>query len=201
MHRRRIGARSLAKLDIENVPVMPFVGDEIDYLSADEEDQLRHRAGERARWTNAASSSMTAFRRATTRSSWSRPAHRIDYMDIAPRQIVGISAALIPFLEHDDANRALMGSNMQRQAVPLLQPGCADCQHGHGRQAAYDSGQVLVATWTAKSSAYRAIGSSCRRRTATNAFTVCASTTAPTNRPASTSARLSTRASASRRAM
>ena len=43
-------------------------------------------------------------------------------MDVAPRQIVGISAALIPFLEHDDANRALMGSNMQRQAVPLLKP-------------------------------------------------------------------------------
>ena len=53
-------------------------------------------------------------------------------MDVAPRQIVGISAALIPFLEHDDANRALMGSNMQRQAVPLLQPGRADCQHGRG---------------------------------------------------------------------
>ena len=49
----------------------------------------------------------------------------IDYMDVAPHQIVGISAALIPFLEHDDANRALMGSNMQAQAVPLLSTGCA----------------------------------------------------------------------------
>jgi DNA-directed RNA polymerase subunit beta len=66
-------------------------------------------------------------------------------MDVAPRQIVGISAALIPFLEHDDANRALMGSNMQRQAVPLLQPDVPIVSTGMERQAAYDSGQVLVA--------------------------------------------------------
>ncbi len=44
----------------------------------------------------------------------------VEYVDVSPKQIVGVSAALIPFLEHDDANRALMGSNMQRQAVPLL---------------------------------------------------------------------------------
>ncbi len=44
----------------------------------------------------------------------------VDYVDVSPKQIVGVSAALIPFLEHDDANRALMGSNMQRQAVPLI---------------------------------------------------------------------------------
>ena len=50
------------------------------------------------------------------------PPDRIDYMDVAPEQLVSIAAALIPFLEHDDANRALMGSNMQRQAVPLLNP-------------------------------------------------------------------------------
>ena len=46
----------------------------------------------------------------------------VEYMDVAPNQIVGLSASLIPFLEHDDANRALMGSNMQRQAVPLIAP-------------------------------------------------------------------------------
>jgi len=48
------------------------------------------------------------------------PAEDIEYIDVAPSQMVGVSAGLIPFLEHDDANRALMGSNMQRQAVPLL---------------------------------------------------------------------------------
>src|SRR5690606_3231826 len=72
------------------------------------------------------------------------PSSRIDYMDVAPRQIVGISAALIPFLEHDDANRALMGSNMQRQAVPLLRPDVPIVSTGMEGQAAYDSGQVLV---------------------------------------------------------
>jgi DNA-directed RNA polymerase subunit beta len=73
------------------------------------------------------------------------PATKIDYIDVAPRQIVGISAALIPFLEHDDANRALMGSNMQRQAVPLLVPDVPSVSTGMEDQAALDSGQVIVA--------------------------------------------------------
>ena len=51
-----------------------------------------------------------------------RDKDKIDYMDVAPNQIVSIAASLIPFLEHDDANRALMGSNMQRQAVPIMNP-------------------------------------------------------------------------------
>jgi DNA-directed RNA polymerase subunit beta len=66
-------------------------------------------------------------------------------MDVAPRQIVGVSAALIPFLEHDDANRALMGSNMQRQAVPLLQPHVPIVSTGMELQAARNSGQVVQA--------------------------------------------------------
>ncbi|MCB0169051.1 MAG: DNA-directed RNA polymerase subunit beta [Anaerolineae bacterium] len=70
---------------------------------------------------------------------------KIDYMDVSPKQIVGISAALIPFLEHDDANRALMGSNMQRQAVPLVRPEAPVVGTGMEPQAAVDSGQVLVA--------------------------------------------------------
>ena len=52
---------------------------------------------------------------------------KVDYMDVAPNQIVSIAASLIPFLEHDDANRALMGSNMQRQAVPLIEPEAPYC--------------------------------------------------------------------------
>src|SRR5690606_35847285 len=70
---------------------------------------------------------------------------RIDYMDVAPRQVVGISAALIPFLEHDDANRALMGSNMQRQAVPLLNADVPIVSTGMELRAAYDSGQISIA--------------------------------------------------------
>ncbi len=70
---------------------------------------------------------------------------RIDFMDVAPEQLVSIAAALIPFLEHDDANRALMGSNMQRQAVPLLFPQAPYVGTGLERKVASDSGAVVVA--------------------------------------------------------
>jgi len=73
------------------------------------------------------------------------PADQVDYMDVSPKQIVSVSAALIPFLEHDDANRALMGSNMQRQAVPLIMPESPTVGTGIEHQAALDSGQVVVA--------------------------------------------------------
>ena len=66
-------------------------------------------------------------------------------MDVAPNQVVGISAALIPFLEHDDANRALMGSNMQTQAVPLLRPEVPIVSTGMEEAAVADSGQVVIA--------------------------------------------------------
>jgi DNA-directed RNA polymerase subunit beta len=70
---------------------------------------------------------------------------RIDYMDVAPEQLVSIAAALIPFLEHDDANRALMGSNMQRQAVPLLNPRTPVVGTGLEEKVARDSGAVVLA--------------------------------------------------------
>src|SRR3954466_5425160 len=70
---------------------------------------------------------------------------RIDYMDVAPEQLVSIAAALIPFLEHDDANRALMGSNMQRQAVPLLNPRTPLVGTGLEGKVARDSGAVVIA--------------------------------------------------------
>src|SRR6266567_2720089 len=70
---------------------------------------------------------------------------RIDYMDVAPEQLVSIAAALIPFLEHDDANRALMGSNMQRQAVPLLNPRTPLVGTGLEGKVATDSGAVVIA--------------------------------------------------------
>ena len=66
-------------------------------------------------------------------------------MDVSPKQVVSVATALIPFLEHDDANRALMGSNMQRQAVPLLEPESPIVGTGMEERAARDSGQVLVA--------------------------------------------------------
>ena len=135
--------KRVAKLDLLDIPVVPFVSEEIYYLSADAED----------RYTIAQATTPLNDQREFLRA---RPSCRhaskflfatpdmIDYMDVAPRQIVGISAALIPFLEHDDANRALMGSNMQRQAVPLLRPDVPIVSTGMEMQAARDSGQVIV---------------------------------------------------------
>ena len=134
----------LKKAGIEQVPVVPFVLDEIVYFSADDEDHyIIAQANSRLNDLNEFVSDRVSVR--YKQSFRVEPAQKVDYIDIAPRQIVGISAALIPFLEHDDANRALMGSNMQRQAVPLLKPDVPVVSTGMEDQAAYDSGQVLVA--------------------------------------------------------
>ena len=72
------------------------------------------------------------------------PVDQVQYIDVAPGQMVGVSAGLIPFLEHDDANRALMGSNMQRQAVPLLDHRAAARGHGHGAATSALNSSMLV---------------------------------------------------------
>jgi DNA-directed RNA polymerase subunit beta len=136
-------ARQFLAAGVKNVPVLPFVVEEIEYMSADREDnfviaQANVETDRLGQIVSPRVNSRYAQKFLTV------PTARIDYMDIAPRQIVGISAALIPFLEHDDANRALMGSNMQRQAVPLLRPDVPIVSTGMENQAAYDSGQVLV---------------------------------------------------------
>ena len=69
----------------------------------------------------------------------------VDYVDVSPRQMVSVATALIPFLEHDDANRALMGANMQRQAVPLIRSDSPLVGTGMEYRAAVDAGDVLVA--------------------------------------------------------
>ena len=69
----------------------------------------------------------------------------VDYMDVSPKQLVSVATALIPFLEHDDANRALMGANMQRQAVPLLRATAPYIGTGVEGRAARDAGDVLLA--------------------------------------------------------
>ncbi|MGQ0604997.1 MAG: DNA-directed RNA polymerase subunit beta [Anaerolineales bacterium] len=136
-------ARKLSKF-VDEIPIVPFVSEEIHYLSADAEDRYTI-----AQATTPLNETMEFVRARPSCRHASKflfaPPERIDYMDVAPRQIVGISAALIPFLEHDDANRALMGSNMQRQAVPLLRPDVPIVSTGMEKQAALDSGQVLTA--------------------------------------------------------
>jgi DNA-directed RNA polymerase subunit beta len=74
----------------------------------------------------------------------SDPLH-VDYVDLSPKQVVSVAASLIPFLEHDDANRALMGANMQRQAVPLVRPEIPLVGTGMESQTATASGKVLMA--------------------------------------------------------
>ena len=73
------------------------------------------------------------------------PPEQVDYMDVSPRQMTSVATSLIPFLEHDDANRALMGSNMQRQAVPLLKPHAPLVGTGMEHRLAVDSGEILIA--------------------------------------------------------
>jgi DNA-directed RNA polymerase subunit beta len=135
-------ARTLSKAG-RPIPIVPFVSEEAHYLTADEED----------RWLIAQANAPLNERQEFVRPRASCRHHgdflfatpdQIDYMDVAPRQIVGVSASLIPFLEHDDANRALMGSNMQTQAVPLIRQEVPLVSTGMERQAAIDSGQVIL---------------------------------------------------------
>ena len=107
------------------------VTDEIAWLDANEEEDC-DRSRRRTRRSTPTARSSTSWCSAASRATTTRslPPDRIDYMDVAPEQLVSIAAALIPFLEHDDANRALMGSNMQRQSVPLLNPADAAGRHG-----------------------------------------------------------------------
>ncbi len=126
------------------VAIVPYITDQYDYLSADAEDK----------YVIAQANAPLTDRKEFVRDRVSCRYHSgfifsqpdaVDYMDVAPHQVVGISAALIPFLEHDDANRALMGSNMMAQAVPLVRPEIPLVSTGMEYHAALDSGQVVVA--------------------------------------------------------
>ncbi len=126
------------------IRVKPFAGREVVYLTADEDEQASiAQASSQLNAVGEFQNPRPSARRAET-FLFEQPS-RIRYMDVSPKQIVGVSAALIPFLEHDDANRALMGSNMQRQAVPLIRPDAPIVGTGMEYQAAIDSGQVVVA--------------------------------------------------------
>ncbi len=137
-------AERISRLPIERVRVRPFVSDEVEYLTADQEEryyiaQANVALDERGHFLE----SRIEVRHGPTLSR--QPPERIDYVDVSPKQIVSVSASLIPFLEHDDANRALMGSNMQRQAVPLVRPQAPIIATGMEGPAARDSGQVITA--------------------------------------------------------
>ncbi|MFR4251816.1 MAG: DNA-directed RNA polymerase subunit beta [Christensenellales bacterium] len=119
------------------------VTDEVVYITADEEDnyvvaQANESVDENGRFTHDRVTSR--FRKEINEF----PREQIDLMDVSPKQLVSVATAMIPFLENDDANRALMGSNMQRQAVPLLNPQVPVVGTGMEYKAAHDSGMVVL---------------------------------------------------------
>src|SRR4051794_15371338 len=122
------------------------VTDKVDYLTADDEDRFV------IAQANAPLDDQGSFveERVLVRQRDGEVsevlADDVDYMDVSPRQMVSVATALIPFLEHDDANRALMGANMQRQAVPLVRSEAPLVGTGMERRAAIDAGDVIVAT-------------------------------------------------------
>ncbi|HNZ15126.1 MAG TPA: DNA-directed RNA polymerase subunit beta [Anaerolineaceae bacterium] len=136
-------AKKIKELGIEVVDVRPYITDQVVFLSADAEDkyviaQANAPLNEYGEFLH-----RNSCRYANQFSIYNY--EDIDFIDVAPNQVVGISAALIPFLEHDDANRALMGANMQTQAVPLLRPQVPIVSTGMEGVAVADSGQIAVA--------------------------------------------------------
>ena len=116
--------------------------DQIDYLAADEEEGLFIAQADTKIGEDGSLLGDVVCRFGHEIVSIS--GEKVDYLDISPKQVVSVSAGLIPFLEHDDANRALMGSNMQRQAVPLLRTEAPYIGTGLERKVAVDSGAVVI---------------------------------------------------------
>ena len=138
---------AIKKLNRPTIFVAPFVSDDpadVEYLSADAEDKFVIAQANTPLSPDNEFELIRISCRHHSDFTISSP-DSINYMDVAPHQVVGVSASLIPFLEHDDANRALMGSNMQAQAVPLINPDVPLISTGMESSAARDSGQVLVA--------------------------------------------------------
>jgi DNA-directed RNA polymerase subunit beta len=143
-----ITANNLDKIKaagVKQIRIKPVASPIIDYLSADREEQVTIAQAN----TPLDEHDRLIPEQVTVRVGGGHrfpviPAEDVQYMDVSPKQVVSVGTALIPFLEHDDANRALMGANMQKQAVPLVQPRAPIIGTGVEYQAAKDSGQVLV---------------------------------------------------------
>ncbi len=137
------------------------VTDDVDYLTADEEenyiiaqandlfDPVTREYGSYDKDGNWVKATRVLCRTKNAAGEFGEPdevpPEQVDYMDVSPRQMTSVATSLIPFLEHDDANRALMGSNMQRQAVPLLRPAAPLVGTGIEHRIAVDSGEILIA--------------------------------------------------------
>ncbi|WP_315371001.1 DNA-directed RNA polymerase subunit beta [Paenibacillus xylanexedens] len=130
-------------------PKTGIVTEQIDYLTADEEDnyviaQANAKLNEDSTFEEEA---IIVRYNKQSDNILTMPSERVDYMDVSPKQVVSVATALIPFLENDDSNRALMGSNMQRQAVPLLIPKAPLVGTGMEHKAAKDSGVCIVSDY------------------------------------------------------
>ncbi|KAA1247568.1 DNA-directed RNA polymerase subunit beta [Mycobacterium simiae] len=129
--------------------VSGVVTDEIHYLTADEEDRHVVAQANSPTKDNGAGAQVFVEPRVLVRRKAGEVEYvassEVDYMDVSPRQMVSVATAMIPFLEHDDANRALMGANMQRQAVPLVRSEAPLVGTGMELRAAIDAGDVVVA--------------------------------------------------------
>ncbi|WP_342576331.1 DNA-directed RNA polymerase subunit beta [Paenibacillus sp. FSL M8-0142] len=125
------------------------VTEQIDYLTADEEDNyIVAQANAELKEDGTFADDMVIVRyNKQSDNILPMPSDRVDYMDVSPKQVVSVATALIPFLENDDSNRALMGSNMQRQAVPLLVPKAPLVGTGMEHKAAKDSGVCIVSKY------------------------------------------------------
>lgn len=121
------------------------VTDQIDYLTADEEDRFVVAQANAKLTEDGKFAEARVLVRKRHGETDEVNADEVDYMDVSPRQMVSVATALIPFLEHDDASRALMGSNMQRQAVPLIRTEAPLVGTGMEYRAAVDAGDVTVA--------------------------------------------------------
>ena len=136
-------AKKLGELKIRRVKVKPYATEGHEYLSADREEEYT------IAQANAVLDDRMQFVEEKTEVRRGREfalddPENVDLMDVSPKQIVSVSTSLIPFLEHDDANRALMGANMQRQAVPLVRPEAPLIGTGMEARVARDSGQVAL---------------------------------------------------------
>jgi DNA-directed RNA polymerase subunit beta len=138
-------AKKITKEKLDTIPVMPFVGSEVVYVNATVEDRVTIAHG---------GTKLDEDRNMVDKMVEARVnghpdmvgSNTVDYIDVSPKQCISVATALIPFLEHDDANRALMGSNMQRQAVSCVKPEAPLVGTGIEDKAAADSGQAVIAT-------------------------------------------------------
>ena len=142
-------AKAVSTSGTKYVRIKPVASENIVYLSADREEALKIAQAN----TPLADDGRIIPSEVTVRVGGGHsfpvvPVEQVSFMDVSPKQVVSVGTALIPFLEHDDANRALMGANMQKQAVPLLRPKAPVIGTGVEHQAAKDSGQVLVSRHT-----------------------------------------------------